>query len=247
MKLDLKAEHTPYFNKAGKRVAGVTTILGVLAKPALLGWYASEERKGVVEYLRAGRPLPVKKDGKPLWFAEAKRDKAADIGTVTHFRVQCWLSSETAETDGIAPDIWSQSQHGFDRFRTWWDGEGFTLIESEKVMVHEDPFGMTYGGTADILCRDSEGRKVLVDLKTSKASPYWPYNETFGQVAAYAKAEERIVAEAVDRIIVDRIGKELGDELQVFELSGEQRGYGHKLFCAAYDAFHAIRRLDDLR
>src|SRR5438093_1588565 len=36
--LDFTASHTVYKNAAGKRVPGVTTILGILNKPALLKW-----------------------------------------------------------------------------------------------------------------------------------------------------------------------------------------------------------------
>ena len=246
MRLDLSAPHTVYKGHAGNRLTGVTTYLGVLAKPQLLGWYASMEREGILQYLRNERPLPTKKDGKPLWFAEAKRDKAADLGTVVHFRAECWLKGETAEGEGIPPDLWSASQHGLDRFISWWQGEGLILETSERVLVYENGV-MSFGGTADIVARDMDGRKVLVDLKTSKASPYWPYDEVFGQVAAYAEALHLLDDERVDRILVARIGKEPKDELQVVELSESQRKEGWRLFSAAYDAYEAKKALERTR
>jgi hypothetical protein len=241
MRLELSAPHTVYKDSKGNRLTGVTTYLGVLAKPQLLGWYASMEREGVQAALRSGRPLPSKKDGKPLWYAEAKRDKAADLGTIVHFRAEAWLKGEHAEAQGIPPDLWSASQHGLDRFIGWWEGEGLELIESEKVLIYESP-EMSYGGTADILARDGNGRKVLVDLKTSKASPYWPYDEVYGQVAAYAIAEK-----SVDRIVVARIGKEPNDELQAVEVTERQEEAGLELFMAAYLAYEAKKALERLR
>ena len=129
--------------------------------------FRSMEREGVLAYTKSGRPLPVKKDGKPLWFAEAKRDKAADLGTITHFRAEAWLKGVEAETDGIPPDLWSQSKHGLDRFVEWWEEQRLTLLDSEKVVIHDDT-GLRYGGTADVLAVDQSVRKVLIDLKTSK-------------------------------------------------------------------------------
>ena len=86
-----------------------------------------------------------------------------------------------------------------------------------------------------------------MDLKTSKASPYWPYDEVFGQVAAYAEALHLLDDERVDRILVARIGKEPKDELQVVELSESQRKEGWRLFSAAYDAYEAKKALERTR
>ncbi len=254
MKISLTAPHTVYKDSAGKRLAGVTTILGVLDKPALRGWYAGQERQGILDTLKLfdfakgirgeqaavvlGSDLPAK------WFAEAKRDKAADLGTVTHAHCEAWLLGDRLEANGIPDDMYLQSQHGLERFKEWWSGEGFTLMHSERVLVYDDG-KMAFGGTADILAKDSKGRVVLVDLKTSKASPHWPYDEVFGQVAAYgeAAANDPKTGLDVERIVVARIGKEPGDEIQTYELSAGQRAAGWRLFRAAYDAYEAKREL----
>lgn len=241
MKLDLKAPHTVYKDAQGKRLTGVTTYLGVLAKPQLMGWYASMERDGVQRALKAGDPLPEK------WFAEAKRDRSADLGTVTHARCEAWLLKDELEREGIPADLYEQSQHGLDRFVEWWQGQALTLMHSERVMVYDDG-RMAYGGTADILARDKAGRVVLIDLKTSKASRWWPYDEVYGQVAAYAEAagNDPRTALDVERIIVARIGKEPGDELQAVELKDVQRQVGWRLFKAAYEAHEAKKELERL-
>ena len=263
MKLDLKAEHTVYKDSEGKRLTGVTTYLGVLAKPQLLGWYASMEREGILSLaerlaadkgedvvrtlaLRACAPVVVG-TGKPIWYAEAKRDRAADLGTVTHARCEAWLLKDELERDGIPADLYEKSQHGLDRFVAWWTEQSLTLLHSERVLVYDDG-KMAYGGTADILARDKAGRTVLIDLKTSKASPWWPYDEVYGQVAAYAEAcaNDPNTALDVERIVVARIGKEPGDELQAVELKATQRAAGWRLFCAAYAAHEAKKELGRL-
>lgn len=251
MKLDLGKEHTIYTTKDGTRVPGVTTILGELAKPHLMKWYANEERGGIIEMAAAlaamgqlemeslVRSMPQKP------FAEMKRDRAADIGTVTHALCEGWLINDPLEQDVIDDMTWGMAQNGYDRFRRWWDNEGFTLVRSELVMVSEL---QRCGGTADIVARDRDGRLTLVDLKTSKSSPYWPYRETFGQVAAYAaiwtEQDHPESANDIERIVLNRIGKTVGDNGQVYEVSDEQRTGGMELFMAALRARRATQTLN---
>lgn len=237
MKLNLKAEHTIYRASDGRRLTGVTTYLGVLAKPHLLKWYANEERKGVQTAMKGNGILPLGP------YAEIKRDMAADVGTVTHARVEAFLKNDPLDRDGIPDDVYEASEHGYLRFINWWQNERFSIVESEKVMVLED-VGMNYGGTADIIARDSQDRLTLIDLKTSKSSRYWPYSETYAQVAAYAVAYERYEVTNIDRIVVARIGKEEDDELQVVEVSKHKRELGWQLFRGAYYAYEAKKALE---
>lgn len=237
MKLDLKSEHTIYRHSSGARLTGVTTYLGVLAKPSLMNWYASEERKGVLAAMESGKPLPKGP------FAERKRDKAADLGTITHARVEAFLKNDKLDRDGIPDDLYEKSEHGYSRFINWWISEGMTIEESEKVMVMEDIW-MAYGGTADIIARDRRGRLTLVDLKTSKKSRSWPYPEIYAQVAAYAVAYETMEGPKIERIVVVRIGKDEHDELQVAEVTKEQRSVGWVLFRNAYGAYEAKKELE---
>lgn len=246
MILDLNAPHTTYRDKDGKRLTGVTTYLSALAKPQLFKWYADEERKGVLACAASGDPLP----SKP--FAEAKRDKAADLGTVTHAQVEAWLDGDVLEEDGIPQDIFRQSFNGLERFKAWWHDSDFQIIDSERVMVVSEPneTGMAFGGTADIIARDCDGKTVLIDLKTTKKSRYWPYPETYGQVAAYAFlcewADNGGGPINIDRIIIARIGKEVDDELEYVEVTPAQRRAGWDLFTAAYNAHESKKLLERL-
>mgnify|MGYP006268737551 CR=1 FL=1 len=238
MKLDLKAPHTVYKGADGRRLVGVTTYLSMIAKPQLFKWYADEERKGVLASIEDGTPLP----DRP--FAEVKRDKAADLGTVTHARIEAWLTGEELDPEGIPPEVYEQSRFGFDRFLSWWKSEGLTLLHSELVMVSDDPAYLSFGGTADIVATDKDGLFVLIDIKTTKKSRYWPYPETYAQVAAYASLYDWN-HERVDRVVIVRIGKDAGDELEVVEVPYEKRIAGWKLFMAAYEAYGAKRELED--
>ncbi len=70
--------HTVYKTKDGQRVPSVTTILGILNKPALLDWAWRCGCDGI-NY-------------------KAIRDNAADIGTLAHYMIMTYLRGEKPDT-----------------------------------------------------------------------------------------------------------------------------------------------------
>ena len=253
MVLDLARPHQIYTNAAGTRLPGVTTILGTLAKPALLGWYAEEERKGILSALDVSgvmtakeldKFLPVRKNGKPMPYAEVKRDKAADLGTVTHARIEAWLNHDELSPEGIPADLFEKSLNGLLRFTEWWNENGFTCLTTELQMVSEE---MQVGGTADIVgCHVSAQMtdRIVFDIKTSKRSQYWPYPETYAQVATYANMVTETTGYPVSDVWVLRVGKEEGDEMQSVKLTMHQRDAGARLFRSALGVYRALRELE---
>lgn len=149
--------HTRYKNKAGKSVVGVTTALGVLAKPALIPW---ANRLGL-EGIDVGKFV----------------DDKAEIGTLAHAICTDYLM-------GIETDFSHYDQHQISlaencalSFFKWIGKNPITPILIEGQMVSED---WQYGGTVDIYCL-LDGKYTLVDLKTG--SGIWP--EYAYQIAAY--------------------------------------------------------------
>jgi hypothetical protein len=249
MRLDLKAEHTVYRAADGEKLPGVTTVLGVLAKPSLYKWYADMERDGIfglmgdgngwsVHMLRA--KMPLYKNGKPQPFAEVKRDKAADVGTVTHARIEAWLKGTTLDPEGIPPEVYAQSVYGLDRFMEFWDHEKLSCIESERVMVSEV---LRVGGTADVLAEVPVGR-VLVDIKTTAPNQSWPYAEHMSQAATYAMMAEELDSVPVVQVWLVRVGKDPQDRTQVVKLTENQRAAGLELFKGALACYKARKALD---
>ena len=246
MLLDLKRTHQVYKLASGEVVPGVTSILGVLAKPALIQWAASMERDGILAHLEDIREtygdlghfdaskLPA------AYYHATKRDKAADLGTVIHARIEAWHRGEELEPDGIPPEMFVQSAFGFSRYLEWWNAGGFKLVASEHQMVSED---LRAGGTMDVLARDAEGRLVLVDIKSTKPSKWWPYPEAKSQTSVYSYMAQALWDEKVSRVIVVRVGSSEGDELQTYELDMAERAAGMKLFTAARAAYDALKEL----
>jgi hypothetical protein len=141
------------------------------------------------------------------------RDKAADIGTVAHFLIECFLHGHEADlSEYSAADI-ERAWVSFGNFKNWWDSEGFTIIEPEVQLVSEE---YLFGGTIDAPSRDRDGKVVLLDWKTSKAIN----NAHRVQLAGYEQLwNENRPDMPIERRAIVRIGKESPDDFEVSEPS----------------------------
>ncbi len=170
--------HTQYKLKDGSRVPSVTTILGILAKKALIHWAWECGCEGI-DYRKA-------------------RDKAADIGTIAHYLIECDLK-------GIEPELGDYNKNDIDKaenaFIAWleWRKAYELLPEAVELQLVNEEY--RYGGTIDCIMRN--GSKLwLLDFKTGKAI----YDEMKYQVAAYYY----LYPGAVDKVHILRLGKEDG-------------------------------------
>lgn len=150
--------HITYKNAKGERLPGVTTILGILGKPALIHWSWDLGCKGI--------------DYKTF------RDDKADIGTLAHEMILCHLKKETPDTSYYSQNQIDLAETCFIKYLDWEKDKTIEPILLEKPLVSELH---QYGGTIDNYCL-LNGIKTLIDYKTSKAI----YEENFMQISAYA-------------------------------------------------------------
>lgn len=170
------------------------------------------------------------------------RDTAADLGTLTHARIEAWLQGVTLDPDGIPPDLWEKSAAGFARFRAWWTGNGLQLVASERAIVHE-AYG--FGGTLDIVAMTSGGDIWLVDIKTSNKTRSFPYPAMKAQVAAYERLWFLNDSEggSFDSVVIVRVGKDDADDLDVHYITPGERIAGWRAFLGAREAYLALKEL----
>ena len=149
--------HQVYKTKDGQRVPGVTTILGILDKPALKYWANKIGLLGIEvnKYV----------------------DELADIGTLTHYRVECEFAGRQADLSDYSANQINLSDNSMLSFYDWQKAHKIEPISNELQLVSEE-YG--YGGTCDIYCL-LDGKKTLIDLKTGKAI----YDDHLLQVSAY--------------------------------------------------------------
>jgi len=149
--------HIQYRNKENIRLPGVTTVLGILAKPALIYW-AWDLGMQKIDYRKF-------------------RDDKADIGTLAHEMALAHLRNEKPETTGYSSDQIELAEICFSKYLNWEKEHKIKPILLEKPLISET---YQFGGTIDNYCK-LDGVLTLVDYKTSKGI----YEEMFYQVAAY--------------------------------------------------------------
>jgi hypothetical protein len=171
--------HTRYRNKAGDIVCGVTTILNVMNKPALVRWANNLGLKGI----------DVSK------FV----DDLANVGTLAHLMVENYLKKQETDFSDYTQNERDRAENAVIKFFDWEKENDFKIIESELKLVSEIH---QFGGQADIYAM-LNGKKTLIDLKTSKAC----YSEHYTQCVAYRELLKENGYEVEDTRIL-RIGRD---------------------------------------
>ncbi len=180
-----------YKNAAGKRVPGVTTVIG-----GNLGW-----NKQQLMYWANQQGL----DGHNH---RDVSDKAADVGTVAHLMVEKELKGEKFEWPrlgqgmGLDKGQIKQAENAFSAFVEWRKLVNFQLLHSEHTIVHEE---LNYGGQIDVAA--IQNKVSIIDLKTSKDV----YPDHRIQIAAYGQLYNHKYPEApIEAYYILRIGKDGG-------------------------------------
>ena len=162
----------------GTPLHGVTTVLQVISKPALIQWAANM----AVDYI-AATEFRTKDTAEELWerlqgiFKEArtahrkKKEKAGDWGSELHEAIENWIKTKAE------PSFEGTQKVAFENFKNWCQEHNVVFLESEKHVWSES---MWVGGICDLVFT-MDGKKYIGDIKTSSRI----YNEHFFQMAAY--------------------------------------------------------------
>lgn len=171
----------------GKPYYSVTTILGILDKPALVPWAAKMTAEAAQQYIYDNGQHDAL-EGTVTLTAEdvdnmvaeskkafrAKSKKAMDIGTIVHELIEKHCQT------GIAPDLTNdpdEVQTAFNAWLQWVEENDFEPILSEVQVCNP---GAGYAGRFDAVARVN-GRVTLLDFKTSTGI----WDEYKYQLAAY--------------------------------------------------------------
>jgi len=176
--------HTKYINDDGIRVPGVTTILRLLAKPALIHW-AWKCGIDAIDY-------------------RIRRDKASDIGTCAHHIIAADITSFGADLSEFSKATIDKAENAYLAWMDWCKSFGdYNTIASEIPMVCS-----SYGGTLDWVI-ERDGKIILIDFKTSKGI----YPEMVYQLSAYKNlwnGQVDNLDKQIEECYILRIGKEDG-------------------------------------
>lgn len=233
-----------YRTKNGKRVPGVTTVLNILNKPALIYW---GYLMGLENYNRVTEGI-AKIINDPFWIRNfdvddlslkiglkdhvlnflqgfqigalyEKRDKAAEAGTLGHLFVENHLKGlPDPDTYGIPTAIVKKAEGAYIAFLEWEKSHDFRMVESEIPLVSE---AHGYGGTIDIGAVVNQ--RSIVDIKTSKDIYFtmWVQLSAYGELYNENRPEDPVEGYHILRIGEDgsfdhKFRMSLGDEWGVF-------------------------------
>ena len=138
----------------GKALTGITTVLNVIAKPALIGWAARLATEYVRDNLKSLEELE-----QVLELAKnahtRRKEEGGRKGTDVHKWCEEWIA-------GKDPAIPEEAKEQIAQFMRWVLDEDVKFLESEKRMYSES---LWLGGTCDAIAL-IKGKKYVVDFKT---------------------------------------------------------------------------------
>src|SRR5262245_18276108 len=150
-----------FYTIAGQLLPSVTTILDVIAKPALGPWYAREERRhfeaAMLEVLaRPGARDPeyvlsaVAEAVTGVKAADRERQKAAAIGTAIHAGIEWHLRRRLGEDAGLDPRLAEAAIWAVASWKDW-----ARSVELQPLAIERDVYCELcgYAGTLDLYAR----------------------------------------------------------------------------------------------
>lgn len=175
-----------YYNAAGQKVDGVTTILGIHDKPALVYWSWDLGIKGI-DYRKY-------------------TDEVKEVGTLVHDMIRATFAGKTYEHLFVNYRAWEvkRAKESYRKFEAWRAGHKIKVIKTEYKVISEE---FQYGGRFDLLA-EIDGILTLDDWKTGKRC----YKEHAFQCAAYAKALEEQDGIKIDRLMVINVPRGKADK-----------------------------------
>lgn len=212
-----------YKNKDGKRVRGVTTIIGRFKDSGGLMYWAFEQGKaaerGEIDKLYD------------------KRDEAAESGTLAHSLVEMHINNEPRK---ILPDIPEQTQiealEAFNAYLNWASMTKLKIVEQEMPLVSEK---YQFGGCLDAIGEIND-EFCLVDWKTSNSV----YPDYLIQLAAYRQLWEE---NNPDRLLTGgfhlcRFAKSHGDFAHHYYPDLSEAWEQFKIFLRAYEIDKGLKK-----
>lgn len=185
-----------YTTPEGNTYPSVTTILSVIAKPALVGWAAKTERELVIEAaanLYEDLPTLNTKMARPAYITtltdrigktkayQKEVAKSQEVGSQVHGLVEWNLRKELGQAVGPEPVLSHDgATWAFMVYEEWRKAHAFTPTHIEQVVWSDRH---RYAGTMDWVAH-VDGALAVGDWKTSKAC----YPEHLLQVVAYMMA-----------------------------------------------------------
>ena len=203
--------------KKGQIVAGVTTIVGILNKPALVPWANRIGLQGI----EVGKYV----------------DDKADIGTLAHAMVIDELLDRETDTTDYSQNQIGSAENAVLSFYEWQKQHRLEIISAEEPIVSEI---YSFGGQYDIYGQIDEVNELL-DLKTGSGV----YEEHYYQLGGYSILLKENGFK-IDQIRILNIPRSKDENFQEVILSGRMIELAEDMFLDClkiYNRKKEVRRL----
>jgi len=183
-----------FYTIEGQQWPSVTTVLDIIAKPALGPWYAKEERRhfeaAMLEVL--GKPgardpeyvlTAVAEAVSGVKAADRAKQEAASIGTAMHAGIEWALRTQLGEDAGPEPRLPDAAAWALESWKDWAKSVALEPLAIERPVYCEV---CGYAGTLDLYAQ-VRGVLTVLDWKSGRAI----YPEAFLQNIAYRHAATR--------------------------------------------------------
>lgn len=187
---------------------GVTSVTGVISKPALPGWAAGLAAYFMRDTVKDIKDLPrLAEEAKRQHIMEANKGKST--GSVGHALVEQLLKNEkpVIPTQPEPKKAAESIMQAFEKWKLDFQPEVIAQEEACYSMLHD------YAGKFDLLCNIG-GRLTLVDFKTNKTSRYAPegiYADMFCQLGGYIQLIQEQMKVTIDDAMIVNLPKEGGE------------------------------------
>lgn len=209
-------KHTEYFLKDGTRIPGVTTVLGIIAKPALAP---------------AANRLGLQNINSTIYWREL-----ADIGTLAHHLILSHLQKVKPDTSGYSISQIDKAENSFLSYLEWEKHHKIEPVLLETPQVSEI---FRYGGTPDIVCHlDEQTELNLIDIKTGGI-----YREHYWQLSGYAQLLLENNYHIEDGLILG-IPRTADESFQEQWLNKDGLKLGLDPFLCCLDLYYAIKNYE---
>lgn len=219
---DVKKHH---YTVNGQTVDGVTSILGIIAKPALIYWSANKASEYIDKFLEVGKSLDEIEKKQLVEGCKSAhktlKDDAANAGTLMHEWIHNYI--ENPEIELPTNEMLRKSA---ENFLEWVKVNDVKFKWSERKVYSKQ---YNFAGTLDFSAT-IKGKNVIGDIKTS--SGIW--DEYWLQLAAYRQAvQEEFPEIKIDHCAIIRLGKD--GQFEVKELNNFQENI--KAFVGALELY----------
>ena len=173
-----KDGHTHYFD--GKKMTGITTVLSVIAKPALISWAVNEAIKSVNEEWKPD--VSYSEEAIKIILDKAKiahrnkKEEAGQKGTDVHDIIEKLIKLAIKNDNGFIEPVINEEKQ-IQHFINWAVKNKVRFLGSENNIFSEK---LWLGGICDFVC-EIDDEVWIGDIKTGSGI----YPEHFFQMAGY--------------------------------------------------------------